>query len=551
MVFLQIGNRNFDFNHIGSGEKSSHGHQQSHEAGRTRGEYRTVMPDGRIQVVSYVADENGYRAKITYEPDKSKLKLKGGLQKRKITTNNGLDSLDNRVNEPFISSTTPSSLFQGSESNIIPSTTTTFPPRLDNINLIPFQSQLSSNPTHSPNFINQVITTNIPPKFVRNRVTTVQPKLIPKPIAFSQTHESDLTKSSKLSRKAKSFFSPAKKAKKQIKIKVHPKIKFAKTSSQISPAPFTHVESSNPVLPSPRFVSRTSPKSIIQKSPFSVDLTAVKDVRNPKKPISYYVKVPKQLRNMKTPLSLFVATPSLKKKFISRKHIDSMFGPKIFKNNVIPRSNHHLTKTEKTLISPLSRKQKLRLRKNIAPKPAIRRRRIKPAITFVPDEPILRAPPSFLNIKSTTDNIPVIPYFHSKKLKPRKRITTLHRPINQLPLPKSLNSIHDLSSTSNFIPVETNEIFNEKFNAPLRLNNLSTPTPKPISIVSPNPRPFTINPFAPSFVSKRAIPTTSLPRKVNSQKFKHRTSYPKIKHTNSHTAVRLFNKIKRNFVNER
>ena len=33
----------------------------------TKGEYRTALPDGRIQIVSYVADDEGYHATVTYE----------------------------------------------------------------------------------------------------------------------------------------------------------------------------------------------------------------------------------------------------------------------------------------------------------------------------------------------------------------------------------------------------------------------------------------------------------------------------------------------------
>ncbi|XP_042210802.1 adhesive plaque matrix protein-like [Homarus americanus] len=47
---------------------ASYSHAEEREGKTTRGEYRVSLPDGRVQVVSYIADENGYRAKVSYEP---------------------------------------------------------------------------------------------------------------------------------------------------------------------------------------------------------------------------------------------------------------------------------------------------------------------------------------------------------------------------------------------------------------------------------------------------------------------------------------------------
>lgn len=46
---------------------SNFGHQESHDGLRTTGQYRVALPDGRIQRVTYTADENGYVAQVTYE----------------------------------------------------------------------------------------------------------------------------------------------------------------------------------------------------------------------------------------------------------------------------------------------------------------------------------------------------------------------------------------------------------------------------------------------------------------------------------------------------
>ena len=43
------------------------GHTETRDGYKTRGSYRGVLPDSRIQIVSYTADENGYVADVKYE----------------------------------------------------------------------------------------------------------------------------------------------------------------------------------------------------------------------------------------------------------------------------------------------------------------------------------------------------------------------------------------------------------------------------------------------------------------------------------------------------
>ena len=41
---------------------------ETHENELTRGKYTVNLPDGRKQIVTYEADQNGYRADVSYEP---------------------------------------------------------------------------------------------------------------------------------------------------------------------------------------------------------------------------------------------------------------------------------------------------------------------------------------------------------------------------------------------------------------------------------------------------------------------------------------------------
>ncbi|KAK9886855.1 hypothetical protein WA026_018504 [Henosepilachna vigintioctopunctata] len=50
-----------------TGDDFSHTQSQNEKA--TRGEYRVKLPDGRVQIVSYTADKDGYKADVKYEDE--------------------------------------------------------------------------------------------------------------------------------------------------------------------------------------------------------------------------------------------------------------------------------------------------------------------------------------------------------------------------------------------------------------------------------------------------------------------------------------------------
>lgn len=46
---------------------NDYSHQQSSDGRVTQGEYRVLLPDSRVQIVRFTADENGYVADVQYE----------------------------------------------------------------------------------------------------------------------------------------------------------------------------------------------------------------------------------------------------------------------------------------------------------------------------------------------------------------------------------------------------------------------------------------------------------------------------------------------------
>ncbi|KAI9554192.1 hypothetical protein GHT06_019464 [Daphnia sinensis] len=65
-------NENGWYNYAFKFNVNDYGNEQSrsetHENSVTRGQYTVSLPDGRKQIVNYEADQNGYRAEVSYEP---------------------------------------------------------------------------------------------------------------------------------------------------------------------------------------------------------------------------------------------------------------------------------------------------------------------------------------------------------------------------------------------------------------------------------------------------------------------------------------------------
>ncbi|XP_057369030.1 pro-resilin-like isoform X1 [Daphnia carinata] len=57
----------FDWNVKDDESKNDYGHKEISDGKVVTGSYRVVLPDGRTQIVTYKADENGYVADVKYE----------------------------------------------------------------------------------------------------------------------------------------------------------------------------------------------------------------------------------------------------------------------------------------------------------------------------------------------------------------------------------------------------------------------------------------------------------------------------------------------------
>ncbi|XP_048000040.1 putative uncharacterized protein DDB_G0282133 [Leguminivora glycinivorella] len=65
--------QNYAFSYIVRDHKTGDdfSHSQHSSGSATNGEYRVRLPDGRMQIVSYTADENGYKADVRYDDEKA------------------------------------------------------------------------------------------------------------------------------------------------------------------------------------------------------------------------------------------------------------------------------------------------------------------------------------------------------------------------------------------------------------------------------------------------------------------------------------------------
>lgn len=58
----------YDFTYSVKEEGIDHDHKAQSDGDVVKGEYRTLLPDGRTQIVRYTADwKNGYNAEVIYE----------------------------------------------------------------------------------------------------------------------------------------------------------------------------------------------------------------------------------------------------------------------------------------------------------------------------------------------------------------------------------------------------------------------------------------------------------------------------------------------------
>lgn len=68
---MSFQNQNYAFSYRVNDKKTGDdfSHSQHSSGSATNGEYRVRLPDGRMQIVSYTADENGYKADVRYDDE--------------------------------------------------------------------------------------------------------------------------------------------------------------------------------------------------------------------------------------------------------------------------------------------------------------------------------------------------------------------------------------------------------------------------------------------------------------------------------------------------
>ncbi|CAK1595239.1 unnamed protein product [Parnassius mnemosyne] len=89
--------KNYAFSYIVKDEKTGDdfSHSQRSSGSATNGEYRVRLPDGRLQIVSYTADENGYKADVKYDVDSTGNSVEYSTQNQQKNANNRKDYNEN------------------------------------------------------------------------------------------------------------------------------------------------------------------------------------------------------------------------------------------------------------------------------------------------------------------------------------------------------------------------------------------------------------------------------------------------------------------------
>ncbi|GBP79367.1 Pro-resilin [Eumeta japonica] len=81
-----------------TGDDFSHSQQSTGSA--TNGEYRVRLPDGRMQIVSYTADENGYKADVRYD-DEHADRAGNSIEYSRSTDHNTAINNQNSLDDPY------------------------------------------------------------------------------------------------------------------------------------------------------------------------------------------------------------------------------------------------------------------------------------------------------------------------------------------------------------------------------------------------------------------------------------------------------------------